>query len=67
MEERQQERIDPARFAKFALEHLEVWRDIITDWVVVGGARVRVVHYEDFLRDKMGQLRTEIYPGPVSL
>ena len=43
---------------KFALEHLEVWREIITDWVMVGGSRVLVVHYEDFLQDKMGQLRT---------
>ena len=26
--------------------------------VMVGGSRVLVVHYEDFLQDKMGQLRT---------
>ena len=43
--------------ARFALEHLEVWREIIMDWVVVGGTRVLVTHYEDFLQDKMGQLR----------
>ena len=60
MAERHHERIDPAHFARFALEHLEVWRDTIMDWVVVGGSKVMVVHYEDFLQDKMVQLRAVI-------
>ena len=52
----EQENIDLEHFGKFAVEHLEIWRDIITDWVVVG-TEVLVLHYEDFLQDKMKEVR----------
>ena len=54
--ERQHENIDKEHFARFALEQLDMWRNIIMDWVVLG-TEVLVVHYEDFLEDKIGQLR----------
>ena len=54
--ERQHENIDQEHFARFALEQLDMWRNIIIDWVVLG-TEVLVVHYEDFLEDKIGQLR----------
>ena len=52
-----EQKIDPGHFSRFALEHLQIWRDIIIDWVVLG-TEVMVVHYEDFLEDRVLQLRT---------
>ena len=43
---------DPAKklilnnFERFVLENIEIWRTIISDWVVVGGSSVHVVHFE---------------------
>ena len=33
-------------FERFVVENIEIWRTIISDWVVVGGSSVHVVHFE---------------------
>lgn len=46
----------PGSFESFCGEHITLWRDTILDWVVVGGPGVLLVHYEDFLSNKMGTI-----------
>ena len=33
-------------FERFVVENIEIWRTIVSDWVVVGGSSVHVVHFE---------------------
>ena len=47
--------IDKEDFEKFAIKQIISWRDIILDWVILGG-KVLVVYFEDFVKNKTGQI-----------
>ena len=47
----------PGSFERFCSEHITLWRNTILDWVEVGGPAVLLVHYEDFLSNKLATIR----------
>ena len=53
--ENRDKKIDYEDFEKFAFNHLNSWRDIILDWIILG-KQVLVVYFEDFLENKFSQM-----------
>ena len=48
--------IDQEDFERFALHQIKCWGDIILDWLILG-KKVLVVYFEDFVRNKIDQMK----------